>query len=72
VPDEESGEAVVAYVVLKPNQQIDELEIRKRCKEKLTGYKLPRNIIIVDELPKTLVGKIDKASLIKNYSKNTN
>jgi|SRR6185437_10894765 len=69
VDDKESGEAVVAYIVLKPNQQIDELEIRKRCKEKLTGYKLPRNIIIVDELPKTLVGKIDKASLIKQYAK---
>jgi long-chain acyl-CoA synthetase len=69
VDDEESGEAVVAYIVLKPNQQIDELEIRKRCKEKLTGYKLPRNIIIVDELPKTLVGKIDKAALIKQYAK---
>lgn len=70
VDDEECGEAVVAYIVLKPNQQIDELEIRNRCKEKLTGYKLPRNIIIVDELPKTLVGKIDKAALIKQYAKN--
>ncbi|HLX55380.1 MAG TPA: long-chain fatty acid--CoA ligase, partial [Aquella sp.] len=69
VDDGESGEAVVAYIVLKPNQQIDELEIRNRCKEKLTGYKLPRNIIIVDELPKTLVGKIDKASLMKRYAK---
>lgn len=69
VPDEDCGEAVVAYVVLKPNQQIDELEIRNRCKAKLTGYKLPRNVIIVDELPKTSVGKIDKVSLIKQYQK---
>jgi long-chain acyl-CoA synthetase len=69
VPDEDCGEAVVAYVVLKPNQQIDELEIRNRCKAKLTGYKLPRNVIIVEELPKTSVGKIDKVSLMKQYQK---
>lgn len=69
VPDEECGEAVVAYVVLKPNQQIDELAIRQLCKKKLTAYKLPRNIIIVDALPKTLVGKIDKANLVKHYTK---
>lgn len=69
VPDEDCGEAVVAFVVLKPNQQIDELEIRNRCKVKLTGYKLPRNVIIVDDLPKTPVGKIDKLSLIKQYEK---
>ncbi|MCC2644334.1 MAG: long-chain fatty acid--CoA ligase [Burkholderiales bacterium] len=69
VDDEECGEAVVAYIVLNPNQQIDELEIRSKCKEKLTGYKLPRNIIIVDELPKTLIGKIDKVKLIDQYAK---
>lgn len=69
VDDKESGEAVVAYIVLRPNQQIDELEIRRLCKAKLTGYKLPRNIIIIDELPKTLVGKIDKASLTKQYAR---
>ncbi|MCC2625544.1 MAG: long-chain fatty acid--CoA ligase [Burkholderiales bacterium] len=70
VEDQKDGEAVIAYIVLKPGWQIDELEIKKRCREKLTNYKLPRNFIFVDELPKTLVGKIDKVSLVQQYAKN--
>ena len=69
IPDPETGEAVIAYVVLRPGQQIDEIEIRQKCKTELAAYKVPRHVIIVDELPKTLVGKIDKAALIKKHLK---
>jgi long-chain acyl-CoA synthetase len=70
VEDAKDGEAVIAYIVLKPGWQVDESEIKKRCKEKLTNYKLPRSFIFVDELPKTLVGKIDKVGLVQQYAKN--
>ena len=69
IPDPETGEAVIAYIVLHTGRQIDEIEIRQKCKNELAGYKVPRHVIIVDELPKTLVGKIDKAALIKKHLK---
>lgn len=65
VSDSTSGEAVVAFVVFKPGLHLQETDIIMQCKEKLTGYKVPRHIHIVDELPKTLVGKIDKSALAK-------
>ena len=65
VQDSGTGEAVVAFVVFKPSLHLQENEIIKQCKKKLTRYKVPRHIHIVDELPKTLVGKIDKAALAK-------
>jgi long-chain acyl-CoA synthetase len=57
MPDEQSGEAVVAYVVPKdPNLDPDEL--RRFCRENLTGYKVPRRIEFREALPKTNVGKV--------------
>ncbi|WP_134496364.1 AMP-binding protein [Microvirga pakistanensis] len=57
LPDEQSGEAVVAYVVCKdPNLDPDEL--RHFCRENLTGYKVPRRIEFRESLPKTNVGKV--------------
>ena len=57
LPDEQSGEAVVAYVVPRdPNLDPDEL--RRFCRENLTGYKVPRRIEFRETLPKTNVGKV--------------
>lgn len=56
-PDERSGEVVQLFVVKKdPDLTAD--EIIAHCRENLTGYKVPREIIFRDELPKTNVGKI--------------
>ena len=67
VPDADTGEAAIAYIVLRSGRQIDEIEIRQKCKNELASYKVPRHVIIVDELPKTLIGKIDKVALIKKH-----
>ena len=57
IPDASSGEAVVAYVVKKdPNVTSD--DIRAFCKDRLTGYKVPRQVRFRDVLPKTNVGKL--------------
>ena len=57
LPDEHSGEAVVAYVVRRdPALTTDEL--RKFCRENMTGYKVPRRIEFRETLPKTNVGKV--------------
>jgi long-chain acyl-CoA synthetase len=62
VPDEKSGEAVRLFVVKKdPSLTTD--EIKEFCKENLTGYKRPRYIEFMDDLPKSNVGKILRREL---------
>jgi len=62
-PDERLGEEVVAIVVFKPGAQADPDEIIAFCKERLAAYKYPRQVIIVDDLPKGPTGKILKREL---------
>ncbi len=62
VPDEKSGEVVKAFVVCKEPHPSEE-ELRAFCKEKLTGYKVPRLFEFRSELPKSNVGKILRKDL---------
>jgi long-chain acyl-CoA synthetase len=62
VPNEDSGEAVKLYVV-KKDASLDESTLISWCRENLTGYKVPRAVEFVDELPKTNVGKILRREL---------
>ena len=62
VPDEKSGEAVKVFVVKKDESATVE-SIRAHCKEHLTGYKVPRHVEFLDELPKSNVGKILRKEL---------
>ena len=52
------GEDVVAAVVLKSGAPFDEKAMRDWCREHLTAYKVPKKIIVIDELPKSLIGKV--------------
>ena len=58
IPDARQVEAVKAWVVIKQGQQVTPEELQKFCREKLTGYKIPRFFEFREDLPKTLVGKI--------------
>lgn len=58
VPDERWGEAVHAFVTPAPDASLQEADLRAFCKERLAGYKCPKSIQIVSELPKTGIGKI--------------
>ncbi len=64
VPDEYQGEAVKAWVVLRKGQQATADEIRRFCRERLAGYKIPKYIEFTENLPKTLVGKVLRRELI--------
>ncbi|WP_298444865.1 AMP-binding protein [uncultured Ferrimonas sp.] len=57
VPDEQTGEAVRAYIVLKPGASIDKEAIIAYCREELTAYKVPKQVEFIAELPKSTVGK---------------
>lgn len=64
VPLEKTGEAVKAFIVKSQNSQdLEEQDIISHCKEFLTGYKVPKQIVFMDELPKTAVGKILRREL---------
>ena len=58
LPSDRSGEEVVAAVVCAPGREIDVDELREFARGILTPYKVPRRIFLVDELPKSLIGKV--------------
>ncbi len=62
IPDAHSGE-VVKVVIVKKDPELTEESIKAHCKEELTGYKRPKVIQFVEELPKTNVGKILRREL---------
>jgi len=58
LPDGHSGEQVVAALVLKPGTELDEAALSKHARDALTPYKVPKRFVVVDELPKSLIGKV--------------
>jgi long-chain acyl-CoA synthetase len=62
VPDEKSGEMVKLFVV-RSDESVTAGDILGHCRENLTAYKIPREIVFRDELPKTNVGKILRRAL---------
>jgi long-chain acyl-CoA synthetase len=67
VPDRHSGEAVKAWVVLKDGETATDEELRAFCKDKLTGYKVPKHIEFRQELPRTTVGKVLRRELVREH-----
>jgi long-chain acyl-CoA synthetase len=63
VPDETWGEIVVAFVQARPGATVDVRALKARCAERLSGYKRPKRITILEALPQNAVGKLDKQSL---------
>jgi len=62
VPDEKSGEAVKLFVV-KKRADVTIEEVRRYCRDHLTGYKVPKHYEFIDEVPKSNVGKILRKEL---------
>jgi acyl-CoA synthetase (AMP-forming)/AMP-acid ligase II len=67
VPDEEWGESVKAVIVLKENESVTADEIIALCNEHLAGYKKPRSVDFVDEIPRHDDGKLMKRLLREKY-----
>jgi long-chain acyl-CoA synthetase len=63
VPDEYRGETVKAYVSLRPGQQATAEELIAFCRQQMAAYKYPRQIEFLDELPKTVSGKLLRREL---------
>jgi long-chain acyl-CoA synthetase len=72
VPDPKSGEAIKAWVVLKPGESATEEDIIQFCKAEMANYKAPKKVEFRDELPKTTVGKILRRELVREHKESTN
>lgn len=62
-PDDYQGESVIAFVSIKTGASTTEQELINFTRERLAAYKYPRSVRIVDELPKTMTGKIRRREL---------
>ena len=69
LPDDRWGEAVTAFVVLRPNHHPDPAEIRDHCRGILAGFKVPKGVRFIDALPKTATGKVQKAKIRQDAEK---
>jgi acyl-CoA synthetase (AMP-forming)/AMP-acid ligase II len=66
VSDEKYGEIVQAAVVLSANSS--ETEIQAFCSKQLAGFKVPERVYIVDELPRTATGKIQRRHIAAKFA----
>jgi fatty-acyl-CoA synthase len=67
LPDEEWGEVVAGFVQVRPGHDVDPEALEAHCREHLATYKIPRVWQLVDELPQTSSGKIQKFVLRESY-----
>ena len=67
VPDDKTGEAVKLFVVRAPGATVTADEVMAHCSAALTAYKVPKQIVFVDALPKSTVGKILRRELRNSH-----
>ena len=68
VPHPDFGEGVTAAVVLQPAAVISEVDIISRIQARLARYKVPKRVLIIDELPRNAMGKVQKNVLRATYA----
>jgi fatty-acyl-CoA synthase len=69
VDDEEFGKRLAAYVVVRPGCALSEDDVRELVKRNLARYKVPRDVIFIDELPRTPTGKVLKRKLREMHAR---
>ncbi len=67
VPDEKWGEAIRAIIVCRNNMALAEAELIAWCRERMTHFKCPCSVVVVDTLPKSGTGKVQKNVLREHY-----
>jgi len=60
LPDPKYGEEIMAWVKVRPGEQLTEDEVKEFCRGKIAHYKVPRDVKFVDAFPMTVTGKIQK------------
>ena len=65
VPDPRWGEAVTAIIEPRPGADLNPEDVIEFCRGKMAGYKKPKHVVLVDELPRTPAGKLERPGLKK-------
>jgi long-chain acyl-CoA synthetase len=68
LPDQEYGERVTAFIVQREGHQVDPAALRDFLKARLANFKVPKEFIVVEELPKSSTGKLLKREIRNLYS----
>lgn len=68
VPDEKYGEALFAAIVLQPGKTLTRDEVIEHCRARIGGFKVPRQMAFLAQLPKSAMGKILKTELRQAFS----
>jgi malonyl-CoA/methylmalonyl-CoA synthetase len=67
VPHPDFGEAVVAVLVAQAGASVDATECIDALKQRIAGFKVPKRVIVVDQLPRNAMGKVQKALLREQH-----
>jgi long-chain acyl-CoA synthetase len=68
VPDEKYGESLFAAIVPQPGKTLTKEQVIEHCRARIGGYKVPRQMVFLPQLPKSAMGKILKTEIRKEYS----
>ena len=68
LPHEHWGEAVTAFVVRRKGVELDEAKVVAALRVTLSKYQVPKAVVFLDELPKTIFGKLSKLKLREDYA----
>jgi len=68
VPDPKWGEVPRAIVTVREGFNLSEVDVQNHLRDRLARYKIPKSVVVVEDLPRTASGKIRKADLRKQYS----
>jgi malonyl-CoA/methylmalonyl-CoA synthetase len=68
VPHADFGEAVVAVVIPRPGAILDPAEIIAICKARIANFKVPKRVVIADDLPRNAMGKVQKNLLRERFA----
>lgn len=69
LPHEHWGEAVTAFIVRKPDTELTDSDVLGELKHSLANYQIPKAVVFVEELPKTLFGKLSKLKLREEHAR---
>jgi malonyl-CoA/methylmalonyl-CoA synthetase len=68
LPHEDFGEGVTAFLVLKKDATLSEAGVLDSLRDRLARFKLPKRVIVLDQLPRNTMGKVQKSTLRQDYA----
>lgn len=68
LPDSTWGEKVAAAIVLKSNERMDLHSLQSWCTNRISPYKIPRKLLVVDDLPRNAMGKVNKPEVTRLFA----